>query len=123
MISLTVYGPKQLISDEDIFDIKPFNGWREILEDKHSLCMVWKPEFNGFGPNLKGLQGKFIQRGQPTTYEMLYYTTDPDDEQSRTKNWLDHCLITPYLFSSWKKSGNGHSRSSIMARRYSLQAT
>ncbi len=100
MLTFTVTRDPNLLSEEDIYNFLPLGNLKELLKEEHSLCLVRHPEWCGNPIPLQRIQGELD--GKP---ESVFYKRGQGRFQSATKNALDRNLATPYLFSSWKKSG------------------
>lgn len=100
MLTFTVTRDPSLLAEEDIYHFLPLGNLKELLKEENSLCLVRHPEWCGNPVPLQRIRGELDGKS-----ESIFYGLGQGRFQSATKNALDRNLATPYLFSSWKKSG------------------
>lgn len=97
---------KKLVPDEEIFETRKINSFGELLQEGHSLCLIYRPQWIKEPIQLRRfiVTLKHSETHRKAT-ENIQYAFDEAERQSVTKNRLDRYLKSEYMFSSWKKSG------------------
>jgi hypothetical protein len=97
---------KRLIPDEEIIEIITIKDFHELLKQEHSLCLIYKPQWKREPENMSTFNLTLAHKiTRELIKDKIFYAVDEAEKQSKTKNRLDRCLETEYLFSSWRKSG------------------
>lgn len=107
-LTFAVTSPRNLLAEEEVYDIVPVTELSSLLKDGCSLTLAFHGEFASGGYYMgtyQSLRGTWIAPDGSEQRGSILFAIHPAERQSSAKNSLDKTFSGPYLFCSWKKDG------------------